>query len=295
MKADKDLITLSKWTTGARVAPRGVLDSDGLGGITPLMTEAADALHRLLEIMARLRAPDGCPWDREQTLETLRAYLIEEAYEVLEAIDSGDVDAHREELGDLLLQVVFQAQIRAEAGEFAFADVATAIADKLVRRHPHVFGESAEDTPEAVKASWEAIKAQERAGKKSRVSRLDGVPKHMPALHQAFRIGEKAAAAGFDWPSAAGAWAKLDEELDELRSAKTAADVEEELGDVLFATCNVARHLGRDPENALRGAVAKFNRRFRFIEAELDRQGLRLEDCDLDRLEGIWEQAKSRS
>lgn len=263
------------------------------------MTEAESALTRLLEIMQRLRAPNGCPWDREQTLESLRPYVIEEAYEVLEAIESGDADAHRDELGDLLLQVVFQAQIRAEAGDFAFADVAIAIADKLERRHPHVFGDEADPTlsADALNASWEAIKAQERAAKGASPtpsSRLDGIPKALPALQRAYRIGQKAAAAGFDWPNIDGAWEKLAEELDELRAATTREHVEEELGDVLFAVCNVARHLSSNPEHALRAAIMKFSRRFQHIEAELDRQGLTFEECDLDRLEGIWEHAKRR-
>ncbi len=248
--------------------------------------------------MARLRAPDGCPWDREQSLETLKAYLLEECYELLEAIDSGDVDEHREELGDVLLQVVFQAQIRAEAGTFSLSDVAEAISSKLLRRHPHVFGEGTAANAAEVHANWESIKAAERKAKGSqKVGRLAGVPRSLPALLRAYRIGQKASSAGFDWPDACGAWDKLHEELEELKEAMAGNDrdhLREELGDVLFALCNVARHAGIDPENALRGANVKFQRRFEVIESELDRAGERFEDSDLDRLEGLWELAKSR-
>lgn len=259
---------------------------------------AGQAVSELSRIMARLRAADGCPWDREQTLETLKAYLIEECYELVGAIDAGAVDEHREELGDVLLQVVFQSQIRAESGEFGLAEVADAISDKLVRRHPHVFGNESAKSAAEVHTNWESIKAEERKAKgQPRSGRLAGVPRSLPALLQAYRIGQKASSAGFDWPEASGAWDKLHEELAELEEAMAGDDrahLEEELGDVLFALCNVARHAGLDPEDALRGANMKFQRRFEVIESELDRLGERFEESSLDRLERLWELAKSR-
>ncbi|HVP67857.1 MAG TPA: nucleoside triphosphate pyrophosphohydrolase, partial [Anaeromyxobacteraceae bacterium] len=210
------------------------------------MSRASRAVERLLDIMARLRAPGGCPWDREQTLDTLRPYLLEETYEVLEAIDEGDPSAHREELGDLLLQIVFQAQIAEEERRFDFADVADAISDKLVSRHPHVFGTaSADGTPapevrdsEALLRQWAALKRKENEAKGGGKSVLEGVPREMPALARAERLTEKASRVGFDWPDASGARAKVSEELVELDEAIASGDrarMEDELGDLLFA------------------------------------------------------------
>lgn len=248
--------------------------------------------------MARLRAPDGCPWDREQTLESLRKYLVEETYEVLEALESGDVREHCEELGDLLLQVVFQARIREEAGAFTVADVADAISEKLVRRHPHVFGDGstiAEDAA-AVVRNWAVIKAEEKAAKGvEKRSALDGVPAAMPALQRALRVSEKAAAAGFDWRAVDGVLEKLDEEAGELRAALRAGDaaeIEHELGDYLFTVANVCRHLGVDAEAALRGSTRRFEDRFRTMEAGLAAEGHALRALPDEELERRWQAAK---
>ncbi|HEY6100556.1 MAG TPA: nucleoside triphosphate pyrophosphohydrolase, partial [Anaeromyxobacter sp.] len=200
------------------------------------MSSASEAVERLLGIMARLRGPGGCPWDREQTLQTLRPYVLEETYEVLEAIDGGDVREHCEELGDLLLQIVFQAQLAQEAGSFGFADVATAISDKLVSRHPHVFGNADVKDAEGVLKQWAALKREEKRAKGGGESVLEGVPREMPALARADRLTEKASRIGFDWPDAAGAREKLSEEIGELDRAMATGDrdeIEHELGDVL--------------------------------------------------------------
>lgn len=268
----------------------------------PAMTESTvksgRAFERLVGIMARLRAPDGCPWDREQTLETLRKYLVEETYEVLEALEDGDPRAHCEELGDLLLQVVFQARIREEEGAFDVGDVADAIADKLERRHPHVFGDRsviAEDAATVVK-NWAAIKAQEKVDRGSEQhSALDGVPRAMPALQRAMRVGEKAASVGFDWRALGGVLEKLDEEAAELREALAANDraaVESELGDYLYTVVNVCRHLGVDAEAALRQTTRRFEARFRLMEAVVAEDGQRLRDLPDEELERRWQAAK---
>lgn len=261
--------------------------------------DPTEAFERLVGIMARLRSPGGCPWDREQTLATLRPYLLEETYEVLEAMETGDAQAHCEELGDLLLQVVFQARVREEAGAFDIADVATAIADKLVRRHPHVFGDGsvvAEDAASVVK-NWAQIKATEKAaGGSPRKSALDGVPAALPALLRATRIGEKAAAAGFDWRETGGVLEKLDEEAAELRDAMARGDqasIEAELGDYLFTIVNACRHLGVDAEAALRGTTRRFEERFRLLEAGVLADGHpNLRALDDETLEQRWQAAK---
>lgn len=245
--------------------------------------------------MARLRGPDGCPWDREQTLRTLRPYLLEETYEVLEAMESGDAREHCEELGDLLLQIVFQAQLAGESGQFEFADVADAIARKLVRRHPHVFGTAQVRDSEAVMKQWVALKREEKVERGGGKSVLEGVPRELPALARAERLTEKASRIGFDWPDAAGARAKVDEELAELDEAIRGGDtqrVEEELGDVLFALANVARKLSLPPEEALRNAVGRFVARFEHVERELDRQGVPHGKATLEEMDRLWEEAK---
>jgi tetrapyrrole methylase family protein/MazG family protein len=247
--------------------------------------QAGQAFARLVELMARLRAADGCPWDRKQTLESLRPYLLEEAYETLEAIESGDPQAHREELGDLLLQVVFQSQITHEESRFDVADVCDGISDKLVRRHPHVFAREEAHDAEGALSTWERQKAAERPDR----SRLDGVPANLPALLRATRVGEKAAAIGFDWPDVEGVRAKVKEEWNELAGASGDA-VEEELGDLLFALSSLARHLGVDAEAALRRATDKFMRRFRVVEQRL---GEATERPSIEELEAMWEDAKS--
>jgi MazG family protein len=259
------------------------------------MSRASDALERLLGIMQRLRAPDGCPWDREQTLASLRPYVLEETYEVLEAIDADDVAGHREELGDLLLQIVFQAELRREAGAFEFADVADAISDKLVSRHPHVFGDATVRDAEAVLKQWAALKREEKARKGGGQSALEGVPREMPALARADRLTEKASRVGFDWPDAAGARAKVAEELGELDAAIAAGDrsaMEHELGDALFALANLARKLGVAPEEALRGTIGRFIGRFTHIEETLAARGVPPGEASLVEMELIWEEAK---
>lgn len=271
--------------------------------MTERFKRAGNAFENLCRIMAHLRAPGGCPWDREQTLDSLKPYLIEEAYETLEAMESGDPKAHREELGDLLLQVVFQAEIAQETAVFDVADVADAIRTKLIRRHPHIFDpESGEATaPGAATVTvteslhrWETIKATERPAHKGR---LAGVPRAMPGLLRAFRTGEKAAAVGFDWPDAHGSRAKVAEEWLELQEAMDEkadpARVQEEMGDVLFALVNLCRHLKLDPEEALRTTIEKFHQRFQHVEKSLAAQGREPQKASLDELNQLWEDAKS--
>jgi tetrapyrrole methylase family protein/MazG family protein len=260
------------------------------------MSRAAESIEHLLSIMERLRGPGGCPWDREQTLTSLRPYVLEETYEVLEAIDGGDVADHREELGDLLLQIVFQAQLRREEGAFDFADVADAISGKLVSRHPHVFGDAEVKDAEGVLRQWAALKREEKRRKGKGGSALEGVPREMPALARADRLTEKASRIGFDWPDAAGARAKVAEELEELDQAVAGgvrAEIEHELGDVLFALANLGRKLEVAPEEALRGTIGRFIRRFGHIEAELERRGVPHGQATLAEMDALWEEAKS--
>ena len=248
--------------------------------------------------MRRLRAPDGCPWDREQTLQTLRAYVLEEAYEVLDAIDRGDQKALREEIGDLLLEVVFLSQVCAEQGLFDAADVAQGIADKLVRRHPHVFGDRHASNPQEALRHWEQIKKAEReaAGDgATNVSLLDGVPRQLPALLRASRLSSRAATARFDWKALPELMRKLEEETGEFLEAADRNDREamtEELGDLLFIAANIGRFTGIDPESALQGANAKFIARFNHIESRLREQGREMADATLDEMESLWEEAK---
>lgn len=254
-------------------------------------------IDRLNGIMARLRAPvGGCPWDVEQTFGTIAPYTIEEAYEVADAIERGDMDDLKSELGDLLFQVVFHARMAEEQSLFVFDDVATAIAEKLERRHPHVFGEEAAK-PDGVaqKARWEDIKAAERKAK-AQHGVLDDVPVGLPALARAAKLTKRAARVGFDWPSTAEVLDKLDEEVGELKAEIVAGDLDkarEELGDLLFVMANLARKLGVEPEDALRGANAKFVRRFAFIEAELAKGGRTPEQSDLAEMDGLWDAAKA--
>jgi nucleoside triphosphate diphosphatase len=254
-------------------------------------------LDRLLAMMARLRDPErGCPWDLEQSFATIAPYTIEEAYEVADAIARGDMAALKDELGDLLFQVVFHARMAEEAGLFAFAEVATAIADKMERRHPHVFGDARIDSAAAQTAAWEEHKAAERrtraqAGDAHSV--LDGVALALPALLRAVKVQGRAARIGFDWPEARPVFDKLAEEISELRiEFEAGADrsrLEDELGDILFAAANLARKLDIDPEASLRGATAKFERRFRQVEALAAERGA---GSDLDALETLWQEAK---
>jgi ATP diphosphatase len=267
------------------------------------MTRASDALERLLEIMVRLRDPaEGCPWDRRQSFATIAPYTLEEAYEVADAIARDDLVGLRGELGDLLFQVVYHARMAEELGAFDFATVAEGIADKLVRRHPHVFEPVAGGAAPGADQGWEAIKAEERraatpSGAASSV--LDDLPVALPALARAGKIGRRVARVGFDWPDAAGAFAKVREELDELEAemgagaAVSAERRSEELGDLLFAVCNVARKLDLDAESALRQANAKFERRFRAVEAELARRGRTPAGSDLAEMDAVWEAVKT--
>lgn len=265
-------------------------------------------ISRLVELVRRLRAPDGCPWDRAQTHRSLRRFVIEEAYEVVEAIDAGDPHHLVEELGDLLLQVLLHAQIAAEAGRFTLADVSRALADKLVRRHPHVFGNQAVASEADVRRLWAELKRAERKGRAGEGDEAgEGAGGDAPgeageeevmssALVRAFRLQERAAQRGLDWTDAAGARAKLEEELDELERAAAAGDgarVEEEFGDCLFALINVGRHLGVHPEVALIAANRKFHRRFRRVEELARRRGLRPEDLSAAELDRLWEEAKA--
>jgi len=262
---------------------------------------AGEWFERLVALQARLRAPDGCPWDREQTHATLRTYLIEEAYEVLDAMKSGDDAKFANEMGDLLLQVVFHSQIAAEEKRFTVEDVIREVHEKMVRRHPHVFGEKrARDAAEVLR-NWEQIKAQERqgdgAGKKEEDAKslLDGVPRTLPATMEGLQLTRKAARAGFDWEDAQGVFEKLGEECAELRDAsglKDAGKMEEEMGDLLFAAVNLARFLQVDPEIALKNANAKFSRRFREMERLAAERGKAFVDVARAEKERLWGEAK---
>ena len=269
--------------------------------------DAPKTIADLLDVMAALRTPgSGCPWDLEQSFETIAPYTIEEAYEVADAIARHDMGALKEELGDLLLQVVYHAQMAREDGAFTFADVVDAIARKMIRRHPHVFGDAAVRDSVELKGLWERIKAEERAEKRAAGdgadTRDDGgllseVPAALPGLTRAAKLQAKAATVGFDWPDVAPVLAKVREELGELEAelAKDArsADVAGELGDTLFAVVNLARHVKVDPDAALRTANAKFTRRFARLEALLAADGRTAQDCTLDELDQLWDQAKA--
>jgi len=257
--------------------------------------------ERLIDVMARLRHPtEGCPWDIEQSFDTIAPYTIEEAYEVADAIRQGDRGALREELGDLLLQVVYHARMAEEEGAFAYEDVARTIADKMIRRHPHVFGDASVADAEAQTANWEAQKAAERAHRAAsdgrRPSALDGVPVGMPALTRAEKLTRRAARVGFDWPHADQVFDKMNEEIAELRheiaEGAPRERLEDELGDLLFCMANLARHLKIDPEHALRAANAKFERRFRAVEASFAEEGADIADATLEAMEDRWQRVK---
>lgn len=263
---------------------------------SPENSQAGAKFQRLVEIMARLRAPDGCPWDRQQTFETIKPYLLEETYEALDAVDRRDWRALAEELGDLLLEVVFLAQMAAEQGLFSIEDALEAINQKLVRRHPHVFGDGDARTPEAVKQRWDQIKAEERRQRgEGEAGLLDPVPRVLPALVEATQISSRAAGAGFDWDNADQVLEKLHEELAELAAARCQQQperIKDEIGDLLFTIVNLARFLKVDPEQALRATNAKFRRRFAYLEAGLRRQGRSLSEATLEEMEALWRQAK---
>jgi len=254
-------------------------------------------IDKLLEVMARLRDPqDGCPWDQQQDFASIAPYTVEEAYEVADAITRGDYVALRDELGDLLFQVVFHAQMASEAELFDFGDVAGSITDKMLRRHPHVFGSDEERAAGPEDGAWERIKAKER-GEKADQSAVAGVAKALPALKRAQKLGKRASVVGFDWPDRHGVREKIREELDELEAAvgtRSQPDIEEEFGDLLFAVVNLARHLDVDPEHALTDANHKFERRFRDMEAAIDGAGNALKDLSLESLDKEWRAAKKR-
>jgi tetrapyrrole methylase family protein/MazG family protein/ATP diphosphatase len=259
---------------------------------------AGVAFQKLVDIMARLRAPDGCPWDREQTLESLRGFLLEETHEVLDAIDRGDTGALRSEIGDLIFEGVFLAQVAADAGQFTVLESLNAITAKLIRRHPHIFDPAGRplDTPGEVVQQWEQIKAQEQRDAGERRGVLRGVPKALPALLRAYEIGTRVAAVGFDWSRTSEVVDKIEEEVHELRRAldsEGAARTEEEMGDLLFSIANLARKLGIEPESALRKANEKFSKRFAALEEHLHRQGRSVHEATLEEMEGAWQAVKS--
>jgi MazG family protein len=255
----------------------------------------ASPFERLRWILKALRAPDGCPWDREQTLHSIQPCLQEECYELLAAmVDDKNLDNHREELGDVLLQVLFQCDIREDQGDFTFDDVVNVLADKLVRRHPHVFGEVDATDTETVLKNWETIKQTEH--KTPKASALDGVPVNLPALLKAQRTQHKAAKVGFDWKDANGPEEKIIEELTELRQAIASGNqgaIEDEYGDVLFSVVNLARHIHVDAESALRSATEKFSRRFRAVEARVKADNKMMKDLSLEELDKIWDAVKA--
>jgi tetrapyrrole methylase family protein/MazG family protein len=259
------------------------------------MAKAGESIERLLDVMRRLRGPDGCPWDREQTNESLKSDLIEEAYEVIDAIESGEASALEEELGDLLLQVVFHAQICSESGQFEFANVADGISDKLVRRHPHVFGEVQVSGASEVLQNWDAIKKAEKQEGNKPASIVAGIPRHLPALQKAYQVQKRAARAGFDWAHIDDVFDKLHEEIDELKEAigrQHEPDIREELGDLLFSVVNVSRFLGHNPEELLDQNIKKFIRRFQHVEDQVHAAGKPFKSFSLEELDAFWDNAK---
>src|SRR5262245_26877661 len=260
--------------------------------------------ERLVDIMATLRGPNGCPWDKQQDLNSLKPMLVEEVYEVLEAVENNDFEGLSEELGDLLLHVLFNAQLAKESGRFDIDTVIDQVSDKLVRRHPHVFGDGSASTPEEVIRNWEAIKAEEKAQKlKSRTpqqrSLLEGILSKLPAIHEAHQISSRAARVGFDWPDVEGIFDKLQEEVRELKEVISSGSdetrrerLEDEIGDMLFVIVNIARYLKIDSESALKRANRKFKSRFQYMEGELAKQGKTLEQTSLEEMEALWQKAK---
>jgi tetrapyrrole methylase family protein/MazG family protein len=251
-------------------------------------------LNKLIEIMAALRGEKGCPWDREQTRESLKPFIVEEAYEVLEAIDEKNPEAIKEELGDLLFQIVFQCRIAEERGEFGMAEVIEMIGKKMIARHPHVFGDADYKTSEEVLVHWEAQKKREG---KQRESILDGVPKTLPSLLRAHRLQDRASRVGFDWEKVEDVLPKLEEELEEFRTAlkgKKQEEIEDELGDIFFVLVNISRFVGINPEDALRKTISKFISRFRYIEMAAVDKGKSLSDMSLAEMDELWDEAKKK-
>jgi tetrapyrrole methylase family protein/MazG family protein len=256
----------------------------------------SSSFRDLVELVSKLRSPGGCPWDRQQTHHSLKPMMLEEAYEVIEAIEEGDDHELMEELGDLLLQVVFHSQIASEEGRFTIDDVIRLVSSKMVRRHPHVFGQDQADTPDQVLRNWEALKEAELAAKgKQDGSMLDSVSSRQPAIMEAFQMTSKVSRVGFDWPSTEAALEKLHEELNELKRAIALGDdaqIAHEIGDLLFMVVNVARILGVDPESALKASNRKFRRRFRYIEDRLRERGLKPANATPEEMDVLWEEAK---
>jgi len=273
---------------------------------------AGEWFAKLVALQARLRAPNGCPWDREQSHESLRKFLIEEAYEVLDAMDSGDARKFAGEMGDLLLQVVFHGILAEEAGSFTISDVIESVHSKMVRRHPHVFGDVTANTSAAVLKNWEQIKREERAGEGAEDSILAGVPRSLPAVLEAYQLTRRASHVGFDWENLSGILEKLEEEKREIESALPSGAVgagfkpaptnagvatphlEEEIGDLFFVCVNIARFLGVDPEIALKKSNAKFKKRFQWMESAAAREGRRFADLPRERMEELWDQSKTQ-
>jgi tetrapyrrole methylase family protein/MazG family protein len=255
-----------------------------------------DNFKDLVALMAKLRGPDGCPWDRKQTPESLKPFLIEECYEVIDALDEGSPPKVREELGDLLFQILFHARIAEERGQFTIHEVIAVNLEKMVRRHPHVFGDAELRTDKDVLANWEEIKKKEK-GYEERTSVLEGVPRHLPSLLRAHSLQERAARVGFDWSRIDEALPKLDEEMAEFKESlrkEDPAGIEEELGDIFFMLVNISRFLGVNPEDALRKTISKFIRRFRFIEEHASNAGRSLNDMTLDEMERLWQKSKEK-
>ncbi|HHT37143.1 MAG: nucleoside triphosphate pyrophosphohydrolase [Candidatus Wallacebacter cryptica] len=254
-------------------------------------------LASLIEIMAQLRSEEGCPWDREQTHQSLTRYLIEEAYEVIDAIEEQDDQALAEELGDVLLQVVFHAQIGAEDGRFTMDDVLNAVCEKMIRRHPHVFADTEVHSVKDVLSNWEAIKRKEKANQ-DRESLLDGIPRHLPALLRAEKVQSKASKVGFDWDDISGTFAKLEEEIEEFKQAAASGNQDQitaEMGDLFFSLVNICRFLNINPEQALNLTTDKFIRRFQYIEKEAARENRELNTMSLAEMDQLWEKAKKDS
>jgi len=258
------------------------------------MTKCQEAFDKLVEVVAALREKNGCPWDKEQTHSTLKSSLLEETYEVIEAIDADDSAKLQEELGDLLMQVMLHAQIAQDENKFNIGDVIRTITEKLIRRHPHVFGDVQVEDAAQVLSNWEAIKQSEKKSQE-RESLLDGIPTQFPSLMRARKIQSKASRVGFDWKQSEDVLPKIEEEFEELRDSMKSseqADIEMEIGDLLFSIVNLSRFLNVEPEDALRKVNEKFIRRFKMMEAEIERQDKRFEDYDLEGLDQFWEEAK---
>ncbi|NLX46493.1 MAG: nucleoside triphosphate pyrophosphohydrolase [Treponema sp.] len=262
--------------------------------IEPATRKAAESFARLFTIVARLRAPDGCPWDREQSIQSIRGNIVEEAYELVEAIGEGEREHIREESGDLFLLAAMTTYMCEQEGSFSTAEALDSVSEKLLRRHPHVFGDSVADTPDAVVHQWNKIKEQ-KEGRRKKDSMLDEVPRHLPPLERAYKLQKKAAKAGFDWPSPEPVWSKVEEELAEARQALArgeTAELEAEIGDLLFSMINLSRVLGIDPGLALMRTNEKFSRRFRHVERGMKEKGLPMSAQALSAMDELWEKAK---